>query len=116
MQSHSQNRTNAIFVNKENRMIDPVKILKRACYILWSYRALWIFGLILALAAGSGGGRGSGNNGVRFDQNGSNQQVTPHHVQQGWREFQNEIHKIFTQGIPEAHITGREITTFLWVI
>jgi len=97
-------------------MIDPVKILKRAWYILWSYRALWIFGLILALAAGSSGGRGSGNNGVRYDQNRSNQQVTPHDMQQGWHEFQSEVHKIFTQGIPEFHITGGELTTFLWII
>ncbi len=97
-------------------MIDPVKILKRAWYILWSYRALWAFGLILALAAGGSAGHGSGNNGVRYNQNEHNQQITPHDMQQGWREFQSEIHKFFIQGIPEFHITGRELTTMLWVI
>ena len=36
--------------------MDHIKILKSAWYILWSYRALWVFGLILALAgAGSHG-------------------------------------------------------------
>ncbi len=97
-------------------MIDPVKILKRAWYILWSYRALWIFGLVLALAAGSSAGNGSGNNGIRYDQSGHNQQVTPHSMQTAWQDFQSELHKLFTQGIPQAHITGRELTTFLWVI
>ena len=97
-------------------MIDPVKILRRAWYILWNYRALWIFGLILALAAGSSTGNGSGNNGVRYDQNGHNQQPTPQSMQEAFRQLQSEIHKLFTQGIPEAHITAGELTTFLWVI
>lgn len=94
--------------------MDPVKILKRAWYILWSYRALWVFGLILALAAGSSAGRG---NNSRYEQSsGQNSQVTPQSVQQAFREFQNEVHKLFEQGIPEVHITGREITALLWVI
>jgi len=33
--------------------MDNMKILKRAWYILWNYRALWIFGLILAMTVGS---------------------------------------------------------------
>jgi hypothetical protein len=44
--------------------MDHVKILKRAWEILWRYRALWIFGIILALTTASGGpsspSRGSG--------------------------------------------------------
>jgi hypothetical protein len=34
--------------------MDPVKILKRALHILWSYKALWIFGIILALTTAAG--------------------------------------------------------------
>ena len=53
-------------------MIDIGKILKRAWHILWSYKVLWIFGILLALtSASSGGGNGGGGNtGYKF--NGSN--------------------------------------------
>ena len=40
--------------------MDHFKVLKRAWEITWRYRALWIFGIILALTAGGGGG-GNGN-------------------------------------------------------
>jgi len=95
--------------------MDPVKILKRSWYILWSYRALWIFGLILALAAGSASGNSSSNSNYREDQ-GQPQQLTPHDVQQGMQEFRQELNKIFEQGIPEADISGPALITFLWVI
>jgi hypothetical protein len=95
--------------------MDPVKILKRSWHILWSYRTLWVFGLILALAAGSASSHGSNNSNYRQDQ-GYPQQLTPHDVQQGFKEFRQELNKIFEQGIPEADITGQALTTFLWVI
>lgn len=41
-------------------MIDIGKILKRAWHILWNYRVLWIFGILLALTTG-GISRGSNN-------------------------------------------------------
>lgn len=40
--------------------MDHSRILKRAWDILWSYRVLWVFGILLALT--SGGGNGSGFN------------------------------------------------------
>jgi hypothetical protein len=45
--------------------MDHVKVLKRAWEIVWQYRALWIFGIILALttAQGTPYQRGSGNGG-----------------------------------------------------
>ena len=43
--------------------MDPIKILKRAWKILWSYRALWVFGIILALTTVSGGSSTSGGGG-----------------------------------------------------
>jgi hypothetical protein len=95
-------------------MLDPVKILKRSWHILWSYRALWVFGLILALAAGGASSNGSNNN-YRQDQ-GDPQQLTPRDMQQGWQEFKQELSRIFDQGIPEADITGQALTAFLWVI
>lgn len=97
-------------------MIDPVKILKRAWYILWSYRALWVFGLVLALAAGSSAGQGS-NNTSRYEQSsGDNTQVTPQSMQEAFREMQREVQKLFDQGIPDLDISGKEVSSFLWVI
>lgn len=95
-------------------MIDPVKILKRSWYILWSYRALWVFGLILALAAGSSTSQGSNNS--RYERSSGETTPTPQSMQEAFRTFRHELDKLFTQGIPEAHITGRDLTTFLWVI
>jgi hypothetical protein len=96
--------------------MDPVKILRRAWYILWSYRALWVFGLILAIAAGSSAGQGS-NNGTRYEQSsGQNTQVTPQSMQEAFREVQREVHKLFEQGIPDMKISGEALTAFLWVI
>jgi hypothetical protein len=95
-------------------MLDPVKILKRSWHILWSYRALWVFGLILALAAGGASSQGSNSN-YQQDQ-GQPQQLTPQDVQQGFKEFRQELNRIFEQGIPEADITGQALITFLWVI
>ena len=48
--------------------MDPIKIIKRAWQILWSYRALWIFGMLVALTAGGffpprGGGNSGGGGG-----------------------------------------------------
>ena len=97
--------------------MDPVKILKRAWYILWNYRALWIFGLVLALAAGSSAGQGSGNNGVRYQQDqGEHQQVTPQSMQEAFRQMGQEMEKLFREGIPGSHISGETLRAFLWVI
>lgn len=38
--------------------MDYIKILKRSWEILWRYRALWIFGILVALTAGGSGGNG----------------------------------------------------------
>jgi hypothetical protein len=39
-------------------MIDFQKILTRAWHILWNYKTLWIFGLLLALTGGTSAGNG----------------------------------------------------------
>ncbi len=44
--------------------MDHIKVLKRAWETTWRYRALWIFGIILAITTASGSsGAGGGNNG-----------------------------------------------------
>ena len=97
-------------------MIDPIKILQRAWHILWSYRTLWVFGLILALAAG-GSFNGSGNNGVQWQEDSQNHQ-TPSYgsVQEFLNDLGRQMEKLFTQGIPEANITGEALTAFVWTI
>lgn len=95
-------------------MIDPVKILRRAWQILWSYRALWVFGLILALAAG--GSSSGGNNGMQYQADGNNHQPTPQSMHEFFRDFNREMEKLFNEGIPEMDISGEALTTFLWIV
>ena len=60
--------------------MDHVKILKRAWAILWQYRVLWIFGIVLALTttSGSSGANGSGYTFNSDDFNNQRQwQITP---------------------------------------
>jgi hypothetical protein len=50
--------------------MDYTKILKRALHTVWNYRALWIFGIILALTTGGGSwsaARGDGDEGFQYN-------------------------------------------------
>lgn len=50
--------------------MDHMKVLRRAWQITWRYRALWVFGVILALTAfgrGGGGGGGGGSDGGNWN-------------------------------------------------
>lgn len=49
--------------------MDNMKILKRAWYIIWDYRTLWIFGFILALTIGGATSRIGSNSGYRYNNN-----------------------------------------------
>jgi hypothetical protein len=53
-------------------MINISKILKRSWHILWNYRILWIFGILLALTSGGGSSGNSGSNSSRSSQTGTN--------------------------------------------
>ena len=102
--------------------MDPVKILKRAWHILWSYRALWVFGLILALtAAGSSGS--NGNNGARFSGDGNNNQSYEAPLPENWREeigeafskAGQEFEKMLDEGISALGISKGEVTALIWI-
>jgi hypothetical protein len=97
-------------------MIDPIKILQRAWHILWNYRTLWVFGLILALAAGSSSGSG-GNNGVQWREDSQSYQGPSYgSIQEFFQDLGRQVERLFTRGIPEADITGQALTAFLWTI
>ena len=102
--------------------MDPVKILKRAWHILWSYRALWVFGLILALTAAGSSGSSGGNNGVRFSGDGNNQRYEAP-LPDNWREeigkafsaAGQEFAKVLENGLPALGISKGELTALLWI-
>jgi hypothetical protein len=93
-------------------MIDIGKILKRAWQILWNYRTLWIFGILLALTTGSGsGGSGSGNGGSNATFNGGNPAIN-------WNSspFLHDLYSWFQQNIePLLLHPDRYIATFVWI-
>jgi hypothetical protein len=94
-------------------MIDIGKILKRAWHILWNYRILWIFGLLLAITSGGGssGNGGSGNSGYQFNGSNSNPGIN-------WNSspFLQDLYNWFQQDIvPLAAHPDQHIATFVWI-
>ncbi len=85
-------------------MIDPIKVLKRAWHILWNYRVLWLFGLILALTAGGGSGGGGGNSGYRFS--GGNGNQTGGNIDRWFQDFFRPLNQM-----PEKQL----INTLIWI-
>jgi hypothetical protein len=89
-------------------MISIRKILKQAWHILWSYKILWVFGILLALTAG---GNFSGNNSGWRSQAPQNATSsfptalpagTPQWVQQLVDWFVKDVEQLFLH--PEQHI------------
>jgi hypothetical protein len=92
--------------------MDHIKILKRAWEILWKYRVLWVFGIILALTTTSGP---SGANGTQytFNQSDFNNQwnMTPPD------QIQKEIEQFFRglEQMPKWQVEEQIITTLIAV-
>lgn len=98
--------------------MDPVKILKRAWTILWNYRALWVFGLILALATAGSSGGGS-NSGMRYSAGSENRQMPlPQELRQGMEEFTREMERLFREGPRQADlpISREEFIALIWIV
>ncbi|MEW6092814.1 MAG: hypothetical protein AB1531_02505 [Chloroflexota bacterium] len=93
-------------------MIDIGKILKRAWHILWNYKVLWIFGILLALTAGGGGGA----NGSSYQFSGDTGQPPfgpdTYHPGPMWDEFntwyEQNVAPLFQN--PDQHVS-----TFIWI-
>jgi hypothetical protein len=88
--------------------MDHIKILKRAWAILWQYRVLWIFGIILALTTASGS-NGSNLNYV-FDQNNNNRNsiTPPQDIQQQFQELFESLERM-----PRWQVEGTVVATLI---
>ena len=96
-------------------MIDFGKILKRAWFILWNYKVLWIFGILLALTTGGGGSGNSGNNsGYQFNGNDNNNGQGFDMSQAG--PWMRELADWFTKAVvPLFEHPSEHIATFIWI-
>ena len=96
-------------------MIDIGKILKRSWHILWNYRMLWIFGILLALTAGSrgGGNSGSGYQAGSNNANNGNNGFDPGSQLGPWGGAAKDW---FTQnGSPLFEHPEHYVATFIWI-
>lgn len=96
-------------------MIDITKILKRAWNILWSYRALWIIGMILALTTASSlpNDNNSGwRENIRDQHPGEPLQLPSWlELQDAWEQMQREM-----DWMPwRMHISNQDWNTVVWV-
>lgn len=86
--------------------MDHLKILKRSWEVLWNYKALWVFGVILAIASAGGTAGGGGNSGAQFSGNGNQNSFQPFEtgpgMQGAWEEGWREFGLFFSQDIPNA--------------
>lgn len=96
--------------------MDPIKILRRAWQILWSYRVLWVFGLILALAGAGATTRGPHNrNQYQTEPQSPQQQYFPQDMHQALQQAIDGMQRLFREGLTKAGISPQELTTILWI-
>lgn len=81
---------------KGMKKMDHATILKRAWHILWNYKVLWIFGIILALTAAGWGSTGSSYSFSSGDfQDRQVTVITPeefrHELERAWDDFGREL-------------------------
>jgi hypothetical protein len=90
-------------------MIKVDRILKQSWHILWSYRTLWIFGLLLALTAGGAGTNPNFNLNDGKSTPGQTPLVeTPAWAQPFSQWFQENVNPLIEH--PENYVT-----TFIWI-
>jgi hypothetical protein len=94
--------------------MDAVKILKRAWQILWSYRALWVFGVILALTAGGGFGRGGGGGGRGWEERRGPESFEGPPAER-FSEGIESMQEWIDQGLPPLNISPEDLNALMWV-
>jgi hypothetical protein len=96
--------------------MDVTKILKRAWTILWSYRALWVIGLILALTTSSLFPRDRGGRGSSHSNGGQPEPGIQMPAAGNWEETWEEIQRVILTVPGELNVSQGDWITFLWVI
>ncbi|MBN1306062.1 MAG: hypothetical protein JXA13_16615 [Anaerolineales bacterium] len=98
-------------------MIDFGKILKRAWRLVWNYRALWVFGIILALTVGGGGGN-SGSSSNRSDS--KIQSDYEWGEIETFEDFQREFGNAWDEGMDditaELGVSRADLAALFWTI
>jgi hypothetical protein len=98
-------------------MIDIGKILGRAWHVLWNYKILWIFGILLALTIGGGAnGQASFNQGYRRGdgyQGGYNPENLPAFMERTSEWFETYAQPWFEQTIEPMFATHEGIVSFI---
>lgn len=74
--------------------MNHTQILKRAWNILWSYKTLWVFGILLAITAGGGGGNGGGSN---FNSSRDDFSIQRHQFSPQVQELVRDLERLFSQ-------------------
>lgn len=92
-------------------MIDVGKVLKRSWNILWNYKTLWIFGFLLALTSGGGGGNGSS---FQFGRSGGGREPG-FDLGQGGPAMENLNRWLQQNVIPLLEHPEQHIGTFIWI-
>jgi len=93
-------------------MIDIGKILKRAWHILWNYRILWIFGILLAVT----GGGGNGGNGGGSSSGSTNNNYNGGNIDWNSSPFLHSLYTWFQQNIEPLVLHPEQyIATFVWI-
>src|SRR6266498_3772632 len=93
--------------------MDFTKILRRAWQILWSYRTLWVFGLILALAGVGTQGRGSNNNMQYHTDSQGIQRPLPHDMREAFKQAAQEIQRLFHEGLTKAGMPDEQLASLI---
>lgn len=93
-------------------MIDIGKIIKRAWHILWNYKMLWIFGILLALVAGGGNSGGNSGSGYQFNNEDLNRPMHPGEMPDWVDEFNAWFEET---AVPTISNPEQYIPTLIWI-
>lgn len=97
-------------------MINFGNIIKRAWHILWSYKVLWIFGILLVLTVGATGSGGAGGSDYRISNN--TQRNWMNLPNQNWQPgmlLNNFNHWAQTNLDPLFSQPAQHVATFIWI-
>lgn len=97
-------------------MIDFGKIIKRAWHILWNYKVLWIFGLLLVLTAGAAGSSSFGGSKYQVGSNSNtNLMNLPNRNLQTGEMLNQFNHWAETNLDPLFNHPDKYVSTIIWI-